>query len=612
LRALLYEVLSQHRGLIASLLPALWARNYNALIESSDPRVENWSLPVLKQLFLKLAAQDRFPLKICFFIDGLDEYEGDYEEVAKLIHDAASKNTKLCVSSRPLIIFEDSFRLGRKLCLQDLTFQDIRHYVRDRLSQNERFQQLTVEEPDEAPELIVETVKKADGVFLWVTLAVKSLLAGLRNHDSLSYLRKRLLTMPKKLSDMYTYMLLQIDPLYQKKASEYFQLLHVVNQVDEMTNPTDEDPEMLTIFGLALADDEDDPNLAYSQKIELWTDSKITRVCERMEDHLKARCSGLLEVQRYHFSTRSKDLQPRRAVNDARRRVRYLHRTLREYLEEPEFWKSQLQLTSTYNFNPHLQILKSYVLQFKVLPVATPFLVQMMPLALTHAHFADTGAPNPYVDLLDQLEKAVTHSWNNTCYEDGIVNYWADGDMFVKAVQYGCGTYVKHKLKSNNRVGSKKQQVMLEYKGRPLLDIHISPGLTGCRIPLSPRTIQVLFEQGAQPNRSYNGATPWERAIKVQFERHLSIPQNDTKKERELAVNGAEVFKIFLLNGAKPKITCSTARGVVSASSAVDRTLSKLSPDEIADVKMHLDGNGNAAVKRRSGFRALLRFIKDK
>lgn len=609
LRSLLYEILSQHRELIGNLLPALWARNYNAIIESSTPNGETWSLPRLKQLFLNLVTQDKIRWKTCLFIDGLDEYDGDHAEIAKLIHNvAASKNVKICLSSRPLIVFEDAFRSSSKLCLQDLTFQDIRKYAKARLEQNEIFLQLTMEE---APKLIDEIVTKADGVFLWVTLAVKSLLTGLRNRDGLSFLQTRLRFLPKKLSDMYEHMLSQIDAEYKCKASEYFQILRAVNQVDDITGSTEDDPEMLTIFGLALAD-EDDPDLALKQKIELWSDSKITQKCEHMEYRLKARCSGLLEVQNYHIPKRSQVLMPRRAVAESRRRVQYLHRTLREYLEEPEFWKSQLQATCSYQFNPHLQMLKSYVLQFKVLPVATPFLVQTMPIALIHAHFADTGVLDPYVDLLDQLENAVSHSWKNTQYEDGIIDYWADGNMLVKAIQYGCGTYVKQKLKLKRSFGSKKQQSKIDYNGRPLLDLHVSPDLPYCKMPLSVRTIRALLENGAKPNRIYNNATPWERAIKVLFERHLSIPPNDCEKERNLALEGAEVFKVFLQYGAKPDTTFDTAKGVVSASTVVDRTFVRLSSDEMTDVRRHLDGKSNAGFKRRSMFRSLWTSMKER
>jgi hypothetical protein len=42
--------------------------------------------------------------KLCFFIDGLDEYEGDKEEMAeffKTISSSSMPHVKICVSSRP-------------------------------------------------------------------------------------------------------------------------------------------------------------------------------------------------------------------------------------------------------------------------------------------------------------------------------------------------------------------------------------------------------------------------------------------------------------------------------------------------------------------------------
>jgi hypothetical protein len=45
--------------------------------------------------------------------------------------------------------------------------------------------------PRDARDLIMEVVTKADGVFLWVSLVVESLLKGLGNRDEIEDLRER-------------------------------------------------------------------------------------------------------------------------------------------------------------------------------------------------------------------------------------------------------------------------------------------------------------------------------------------------------------------------------------------------------------------------------------
>ena len=151
LRSILYEIFDQHRGLILNLLPALWARSYTSLIQSTQRKRETWSVTILRQLFRELVAQDKIPLKVCLFVDGLDEYDSGHGKIVELIQDIAKlADVKVCISSRPLKIFEDTFRSAPKLCLEDLTSQDIRQYAMDRLGENARFKQLALEEPNKS------------------------------------------------------------------------------------------------------------------------------------------------------------------------------------------------------------------------------------------------------------------------------------------------------------------------------------------------------------------------------------------------------------------------------------------------------------------------------
>jgi hypothetical protein len=134
-------------------------------------------------------------------VDGLDEHDGDHSQVAKLFRNITSgtANIKACVSSRPLLDFEDAFRNSSSLRLQDLTFEDIRRYTTDVLGNNDRFRHLTMREPLRAPALVEEVVMKADGVFLWVKLVIKSLLSGLSNRDTILDLQRRLHLLPADL-----------------------------------------------------------------------------------------------------------------------------------------------------------------------------------------------------------------------------------------------------------------------------------------------------------------------------------------------------------------------------------------------------------------------------
>jgi hypothetical protein len=141
-------------------------------------------------------------VKLFLLIDGLDEYEGNFEKIAELLCKlSTSANMKICVSSRPLLMFEDVFKGYPSLRLQDLTYQDIVNFVSDELGNYPRFRSLASKEPIRAPELLEEVVTKADGVFLWVHLVIQDLISGLANRDNISDLQRRLQLLPPKLEE---------------------------------------------------------------------------------------------------------------------------------------------------------------------------------------------------------------------------------------------------------------------------------------------------------------------------------------------------------------------------------------------------------------------------
>ena len=69
--------------------------------------------------------------KFCFFIDGLDEHDGDAGEIAEYFWDLSqlTPEVKFSVSSRPWAEFQTIYRTCPKLRLQDLTHDDIMLYV---------------------------------------------------------------------------------------------------------------------------------------------------------------------------------------------------------------------------------------------------------------------------------------------------------------------------------------------------------------------------------------------------------------------------------------------------------------------------------------------------
>lgn len=134
----------------------------------------------------------------CFFIDGLDEYDGDREVIDSLVRLSQSGHTKICASSRPWNRFEDAFHAsklkGNRLELHQHTRGDISNYVKEELGSSSP--NLSQVYGDLQP-LIREVISRSEGVFLWVTLVVKKELRPmLEDRESFSTIRKRLNEVP--------------------------------------------------------------------------------------------------------------------------------------------------------------------------------------------------------------------------------------------------------------------------------------------------------------------------------------------------------------------------------------------------------------------------------
>ncbi|PVH79590.1 hypothetical protein DL98DRAFT_420136, partial [Cadophora sp. DSE1049] len=201
LRALLHQVLSSCPQLGSVAFPDIWSKNYsNAIDGVSSDWINALPLKRLRSALQRVAQQTKMPVKIFFLVDGLDEFVGDHEELAtlfKLI--SQSSMIKICVSSRPWIIFEQIYGLRPSLRLQDLTEGDISYYVNSKFDSSVPFQRLRSIQPEIADLLRDEVIEKAEGVFLWVQIVVDSLLTGIRNEDDMAILRQRLTAMPPKL-----------------------------------------------------------------------------------------------------------------------------------------------------------------------------------------------------------------------------------------------------------------------------------------------------------------------------------------------------------------------------------------------------------------------------
>ncbi|CAN9250015.1 unnamed protein product [Alternaria alternata] len=195
LRALLHAVLDQHPELVPAVFPRLY-RSWKA----SDADIEPQYIE-MKEAFEMLIEKSRF-LRLAVFIDGIDEFEGNHRDMALLLRSLASPNVKLIVSSRPLNACLDAFAGCPTLRLQELTRADMKTFVQGELSSKPSMACLMQRYPIRAPQLTIELLDKAEGVFLWVKLVVRLLADGLEDGDNLEELHARLMLLPSDLRDL--------------------------------------------------------------------------------------------------------------------------------------------------------------------------------------------------------------------------------------------------------------------------------------------------------------------------------------------------------------------------------------------------------------------------
>jgi hypothetical protein len=578
LRALLFKILQQHPDLIPVILPWLWAKRYSQSLNPFDHH-EQESLPLsrLMEAFRVLLKQDIVKMKLCLFIDGLDEYDGDHSTIAQLfVQIAKSPNVKVCLSSRPLLEFDDCFSSFPGLRLQDLTMEDIKKYVNDNLKSSQRYQALSLQEPIKAPALVEEIVSKADGVFLWVKLVVKSLLSGLGKHDDISDLQHRLRLLPSDLEKLYEHMLNRIDPIYMVRASTMFQIIRESQNTDET----------VTILTFAFANDPKSRDMLLTT--QLWNEPKQIAYCKEMEDRMKAQSAGLLEM--------SGNNPYAIGGEEARRKVQYIHRTLRDYLEKPAVWNLMVGHTIDPEFHPCLALLRACVLQLKIIPHRTRMADRNLRdlssredcqyAALRYASRVESRSSCDYCPVIAELDKMLSSS---------------SSEPFMNIViAHNLVQYMNFKLASNTYPLKNPKQSILVYAVREHRIYGASPDCT-IKSHASLEMLEVLFRHSANSRVRPNNFSREEMMTAWEMVLHATLKAGYDKSQRDFLALQFPIIKVFLQYGAKPSAlmpfskdgnSAKYGRRYLSAAKIIKLALKSYRPPDAEEILSLLDGKG--------------------
>jgi hypothetical protein len=538
-RSLLWQVLDQNISLASTLFPELFV-----------PHSEWDGFPTFHQLrraFGRLTSQSLTSTKIAIVIDGLDEFDARRVTMTELgdmlINATKGGNIKALLSSRPLTPFTDCFKDHPQLELHQLTHDDITRYVYDCLSVHPQMVHLTATYKDETKALVEEIVSSASGVFLWVKLVVRSLLEGLQNGDQIEDLQLRLRDLPQDIEALFTRMLSDVPTSYKSQAACIFDILRCNNQGQKRTQISLRKTERpLTAIALSYAEAKIEEVLG--AKISPLSNEELEQRENTTERRLRSRCAGLLELR-----TRGKYERQEASMVESRDRkeVVYLHRTVADFLHKKEVWDEITSHAKILRFCGSLAVLQSLVMEVKKVKLAHNILWDLFYNTMIFAQLAKADTRTSCRQLLDELDRTMkTHipdfrrSWkargdqNTTWCQLYTEDYqrptpWYENFMSL-SIRFGLILYVQDSIRERGRD-------CLVKHGRPLLDYACAPEPTSRNWPTynDPKLVQILLENGADPNAKFDGSSAW---------------QNCLYSETINPVKWISILKLLLLHGA--------------------------------------------------------------
>ncbi|KAI9711499.1 MAG: hypothetical protein M1820_002062 [Bogoriella megaspora] len=480
LRSLLFEIFRQAPEMIRKV-----GKVNNKLNQIS---IENFNIVTYGELvacIVKLRDEIRTTnTRICLFIDGLDEYNvydgGSYRELARLLDTMSScDEIKLCLSSRPENDFVDAF--GRSssqyIRLEDLTRSDIGKYVKDCFSDYDRF--MEHQSQNSAYEAFVEhIVDEAKGVFLWVSLAVDSILQGLTNADRVEELEQRLARVPKTLEEFFRKMLDSVEDDYKEITP---QKLLIALEADSP----------LALLDWWFSDGENlDFAIQRKAKERVLDDGDAKHILDVLRRRIQARCKGLLEVstpygEGYKYSPME--------ILTGHCSVDFLHRTVRDYLQQPIMHRELLSRIPA-GFNARMKLCQIYsaLIQASFRFPDNHHLPRTIyaKLLLLYAKRIEIDSKEEPVEmyqlLLDAEGSFAANAWDGEC------------DFLELAMDSNLSRYLSFKLCRNQKLIHGGDRSLLAIALRLLPSQDVVPSSIKAQEIL--QILELLFHYGADPN----------------------------------------------------------------------------------------------------------------
>lgn len=491
--SLLFQLLSESPealGVILSALPS-------ARLKDSD---SDWSIAELLSAYRHtMRVYDR---PICVFLDGIDEYMDTNDsviELLSLVHQLAqAKNAKFCLSSRPDPLLLQRLTVYAQLRLQDLTQEDLTLYAEGHLLPGtlERLRKSS----KEGTNIVASLVHKAEGVFLWLCLAIKNINKGYTLGDDFDTIEKRIDSLPSELHSLYRDMWEKAcadDPQECRRfAALYFRL------VIHYSGPRDSKLSC-GVLELMLASTEiADMLLGSSRTLPRPPPANsLINQCQETQRKVAVYCAGLLEVitcngyvadmESWHGGE-YEQLLPFVGENTS---LRFIHRTASDFLLDTTEGRNILAHCTLSGFDLEIrltnaQLAKSCLFEWYDLPDETP-LSPFLWLRNIRSDFEgsigwDTGKWNQLISHCKRLSDSQRlFAWSNTFEVRPCLGH----DFLLAAAAHRLDHYVHSALQEDKLDGETKSRILVETCQGPVWEDFI---------PYS-ESVRKLLEAGADP-----------------------------------------------------------------------------------------------------------------
>ncbi|KAH7139971.1 hypothetical protein B0J13DRAFT_558726 [Dactylonectria estremocensis] len=431
------------KGLLCSLLHCILRESSRAIDWvlhrfKSLPLIDSyhdWSDTELEKVLSFLLDEDEDP--VCIFIDGLDEIS-DQDGYFKLLNLVEKLNTwdqvKACVSGRPETQLVQRFQTigATSIRLEDLTRPEMKVHVHKQLRQFNANGQISSSLLEKLTYLLLN---KAQGVFLWLFLATRSLVKGIQSSDDEKTLLRRLEQLPRELKDLYADMWRRLNgenSVYRETAARY--LRYAVTDKRGMRVLTKENSSFLmvrpTLLEVTLAERASHGEcLTPKANDSSLTDLKL--LCETTAKNIPTRCAGLLQLSEGAFAANKAKAIP--SLDDIRiftQEMKFIHRTAHDFLMETEAGQDILKHKHVPSLSVHTDVtlVKSMLCVASILHKESNLVAEVHQVTTAIAETARKGG-------VDKSDITTMLSIGLELWQDGVIsphrNMWKPSQQFL-------------------------------------------------------------------------------------------------------------------------------------------------------------------------------------